>query len=170
MESAITALIVIGVMVLSIVGISNRTLSAQATISESSRLMEEREGERLRTNLTTVSAVTSEDGSSVQLTLKNIGMTKLMDMTKWDVILKYEDGGTGQVTWYPYGVLPNQWNHRIYQDAPSQTPEVLEPGILNPGEELLITVNVSPPVASNSTNLASVTTPNGVTLTAVFTH
>ncbi len=170
METAITALIVIGVMVLSIIGISNRALSAQAVISESSRVMQEREGERLRTNLSTLGVTTADDGSSVQVTLRNTGMTKLMDLPKWDVILQYADGGSGQVKWYPYGVAVNEWNHRIYQNASSQVPEVVEPGILNPGEELLITVNVSPPVAPNSTNLATITTPNGVTVTAVFTH
>jgi flagellar protein FlaF len=163
METAITALIVIGVMVLAILGLSNYSLSAQAAISGSSRAMQEREGERARTNLTVLGAATSEQGDYVQVTLKNSGLTKLADFEKWDMILEYSDGLDRQIRWYPYGGDVNQWSQQI-------SPEVFDPGILNPGEEMVMTVRVSPPVATSTTNLATITTPNGITASTVFTH
>ncbi len=170
METAITALIVVGIMIVAILGISSHALSAQTSVSQSTQLLLQSEGERARTNLNAINVAAAPDGSSVQLTLKNTGSTRLGDFTQWDVFLQYSDGQTQQVNWYGYGVAANQWNAIIYQDAATQSPEVVEPGILNPGEEIVVTVNISPPVATGTTNLVTVTTANGVTASAVFTH
>jgi hypothetical protein len=47
---------------------------------------------------------------------------------------------------------------------------VIEPGIFNPGEEMAITIKVSPKVGADSTNLAVIATPNGIIATRVFTN
>ena len=39
--------------------------------------------------------------------------------------------------------------------------EIYEPNILNPGETMRIVINLSPAATENTTNLATVVTPNG---------
>ncbi len=170
METAITALIIIGVMILAITGVSSRSMSAQAVVMEASRTMLEREGDRMRTALTPVSATTSGGGDSVQLVLRNSGITRLGDLESWDVILNYADGAGGQRRWYSYGVETNQWNYRLFQNAASLSPEVFDPGLLNPGEEIMITVNISPPVEPGTSGLAAIAVANGVVATVGFAH
>ena len=88
METAITGLIVIGVMILAITGISNSALSAQATVSEATRIAQERVGERVRTQIAPTNVTTDINGESVTLTVKNVGITRLADFYRWDVIVE----------------------------------------------------------------------------------
>ena len=70
------------------------------------------------------------------------------------------------VAWLPYTAgSPNdlQWTvSGIYMDADTLTPEVFEPGILNPDEEMVIQAKISPSVAMTTTNLITIDTPNGI--------
>jgi flagellar protein FlaF len=173
METVISALIVIALLVMAIVGLSQVSISSQAAIAESAGLMQERTGDRARTNLASLSAQTTSLDSTtdaVQITLKNTGSTKLSDFDRWDVILQYTDGTSNPVVkWYPIGNGTNEWSDAIYLNASSQTAEVIEPGILNPAEEMVVTVVLSPTVETGTTNLAVIATPNGITASTVFT-
>ena len=174
METVISALIVIALLILAIVGLSQVSISSQASIAESAGLMQERTGDRARTNIAPLDAqITALDGTTdaVQVTLKNSGSTKLSDLEQWDVILQYTDEADNPaVKWYPSGNGANEWSATIYSNASSQTPEVIEPGIFNPGEEMAITIKVSPKVRADTTNLAVIATPNGIIATRVFTN
>jgi flagellar protein FlaF len=169
METAITSAILITVLVLAVVGLSSHVFATQAAISDASLTMQEREAERMRTGITPLAAATS-DGNSVQLILKNTGSIKLMDFDKWDVILQYSDGSSTLTNWYSYGTGQNQWQQQLFTTTSPPSPEVIEPGIFNPGEEMVVTVNVSPAVGTGTTDLVAVSTPNGVTTSSVFTH
>jgi hypothetical protein len=170
MDTVITAVIIVALLVLTILGLAQSSLSAQASIAQSSGAMQARAGERARTNLTALGGQTTPLGDYVQITVKNSGSTKLSSFSQWDVILQYSDGANSQIKWYPYGNAVNQWNQQIYQTATPPLAEVFEPGILNPGEEMIITVSVSPKVGTGTTNMAVVSTPNGITASTVYTH
>jgi flagellar protein FlaF len=170
METAITSAILIAVLILAVVGLSGQVFATQAAISDASLAMQEREGERLRTGLTPLGATVSPLGDSVQVTLRNTGSTKLTDFVKWDVILHYSDGVNTLTNWYSYGSDTNQWREQLFATASPPVPEVIEPGIFDPGEEMVVTINVSPAVGAGTTNQIAVSTPNGVTTSAVFTH
>lgn len=170
METAITALIIIGVMMLAILGLSDRALSAQAALTDASLALQEREGERVRTILTPTDVAVDPTGEILQVTVKNSGATRLADFARWDVIVEYADGVTTQVRWFPYGTQVNEWTAEIYQDAGASVPEVFDPNLLNPGEDLLVTVNLSPAIAAGSTNRFTLVTPNGVAAAVTFTH
>jgi archaeal flagellar protein FlaF len=171
METAITVVILIGLLIISVVGLAQFSMSTQATIADSSRLMQERVTEISRTSIAALSATTIAPGDSIQFTLKNSGSTKLADFEHWDVILQYSDGLNTQIKWYPYGTGTNQWTvSGIYQSTSPSVPEVIDPGIFNPGEEMVLTVNVSPSVGLGTLNLAVIDTPNGVTASTVFTY
>jgi len=158
METVIPATIIITLLLLTTLVISEQSLASQEAVSESWREMQERLEERARTDLTPVGAETISAGSIVSITLRNDGDTKLADFDQWDVILQY--GGNAE--WYPYGSGEKYWTRTIN--------EAFDPGILNPGEEMMIWVWVNPPVGSPTTNLATIATPNGITASAVFTR
>lgn len=171
METAITGLIIITVLMLAVLTLSHSFLSSQDAVLESWREMEERLGERARTDLSPVSAGTISAGAVVEVTLRNEGDTKLADFDQWDVILQYYDGG-GQyhLDWYPFGPGQDQWSvYDIFLDAPT-VPEAFDPDILNPGEEVVIWISVSPAVGSPTTNLVTIATPNGISTSTVFTR
>jgi archaeal flagellar protein FlaF len=169
-ETAITSAILITVLLLAVVGLSGHVFSTQAAISEASMAMQQREADRLRTGLTAEGATTSGTGDYVQLTLRNTGSTKLTHFENWDVILRYSDGANTVASWYSYGTGANQWQEQLYTTTSPPAPEVIEPGIFNPGEEMVITVNVSPAVGAGTTDQVTVSAPNGVTASTVFTH
>jgi len=165
MDTAITGLIIITLLVLSVLTISESYLSSQDAVAESWQDMEKRLGDRARTDLSPVSAQTISSGAVVEVTLRNEGDTKLADFDRWDVILQYYGNDSGYYArWYPYGTGVNEWNvYDILLDT-------FEPDILNPGEEMVIWISVSPAVLAGSTNLATIATPNGITASTVFTR
>ncbi len=167
MENAISGLIIIGVLVLALLGLTESSLSTQAALAETTRLMQTRTLDQARTDITPLSATTSILGDTVDITLKNTGHTKLADFAHWDVILQYTDTfGAEHSEWYPYAT---KWMKQIYLTAPSSL-EVIEPNIFNPGEEMVIEVPVAFTIGSGTTNVAAISTPNGVTATAIFNH
>ena len=157
MENALTGLIVIGIMVLALLGLTQSSLAAQASLMEATRLMQNRLADQARTNLTALSASTALSGNEMYVTLKNTGNSKLADFTHWDVILTYTD-----ITPTVRGEWHANWLKHIS--------EKIEPGILNPGEEMTVTVPVSFTIGDGTTNVVTVGTPNGVTASTIFTH
>jgi hypothetical protein len=175
-ETIIVSLIVMSIILFGALTISQSYLSSQDAILASWREMEERTGERARTDLSPVLAETSEGGDIVEVTLRNEGDTKLADFDRWDVIVQYyTTGGDYIIKWLPYTeeVEPadDQWTVAgIYSDASKGIGEVFEPGILNPGEEIVIRMRVLPVVAKVTTNLATIATPNGISVSIAFTR
>lgn len=171
METVIPALIVITLLLLAAFMISEQALSAQESVATSWLEMQERVEERARTDISPVGTATSYDGSTVEVTLRNDGDTKLADFEQWDVIVQYDSTGNGDydvVEWlsYPEGAevgsepLDDEWRvSEILLDA-------FDPDILNPEEEMVIKLRVSPPITP--TGRAIITTPNGVTASTIF--
>lgn len=168
MDTVLTGLIVITLLILAVLMMSQAYFSSQDAMFTSWRDMQARLGEQNRTGLTPVTARTLPGGSSdtVEVTVSNSGNTKWArdDFDRWDVILQYTDtDGAQHTAWYPYGATTNTWTaHHIA--------ELYEPGILNPGEELVVWVTITPTIQVASTNVATVGTPNGISATAVFTR
>ncbi|MFA4835256.1 MAG: hypothetical protein WC749_04205 [Dehalococcoidia bacterium] len=75
-----------------------------------------------------------------------------------------------RLTYMPGTLEDNQWNvEGIYLDAGASDPELFDPGIFDPDEEMVIQMKVDPAVQAGSTNLVTVSTPNGVSASAIFT-
>lgn len=168
MDMAVAAVIILTLMLFTFLSLTERTFSAQDAILESWQEMEERLQERIRTDLSPLEEETIVVGHAVvEITLENRGDTKLADYEQWDVILQYTGSDSSDNTeWYPYASSGlNRWT-----DWHDPSDDVFDPSILNPGEELVIKIYVSPPVATGTTNLATIATPNGITVSTVFTH
>ena len=131
--------------------------------------------ERSRTRIVPVAARLLNGDDTVEITVRNDGNEKLADFARWDVVLQYDAATGGLARWYPYveAVEPgsNQWTVAgLYLDAANAIPEALEPGILNPGEEMVIRVRISPPASDGTTCIGTVATPNGMSTTMAFSR
>lgn len=175
METAIVSIICIALLVIGGMTMSQGFLSSVDTTTLGLEMVSERDEEIMRTNLSTLSA-TMPATNRVQVSLRNNGQTKLNDFDRWDVIVQYYDsGGTYYVKWLPYteNITPgnNQWRKKgIYLSAENMTAEVFEPGILNPGEEMVIEAKVSPATGVGTTNLLIASTPSGIPASIIFSN
>ena len=172
MESAIVSLICIALIVLGGMTLSQGFLSSMDRSSVGLEEMSERAEEIMRTELT---PLTAEQPSAdiVEVSLRNSGQIKLSSFANWDTIVQYYDSGdTYHVEWLSYTEgTPgnNEWTVKgIYLDVESEIPEAFEPGILNPGEEMVIQAKLDPPVGKNTTNLVVIATSNGIPASISF--
>jgi archaellum component FlaF (FlaF/FlaG flagellin family) len=175
MESLIAVIVAVTLLLVGGLTVFETAVSTQDEIMQSWQEMAERIDDQARTILTPITATTKNAGSIVEVTLRNDGSAKLADFDDWDVILQYyTDTSTYKTDWYPYtaGLLGNnQWTMAgIYMDADTVITEVFEPGILNPGEELVMQINVMPTIGMTTTNLLSISTDNGIRASTIITR
>ncbi|NDJ86934.1 MAG: hypothetical protein GYB66_13715, partial [Chloroflexi bacterium] len=105
MESVLAAFIIIFVILFGVLTLSGAFLSNQDAIRVTWLEMEERLADQSRTSLTAVQTSIEDSGTTVKVTLRNDGLTKLADFQQWDMILHYFDDGEPSVyhiNWMPY--------------------------------------------------------------------
>jgi hypothetical protein len=123
----------------------------------------------MRTELTPLST-SLPSGNTLDIILENSGQTKLADFDKWDVIVQYyDDTAVYHVAWLPYTedtLGNNEW--QVEWIRIDGVDEVYEPNVLNPKEEIKIRAQLNPAPGAGTTNLAVVSTPNGITASTYF--
>ncbi len=176
METILTAFIVLTLILFAALTIFAGYLNAQETLRLAWQEMQTRLSDQFHTDLAPVVAEAKSSGAVIELTLRNEGDTRLTDFAAWDVIVQhYSAPGDYYIDWFSYvgqgEPVDGEWSVvGIYQDAATAEGELFEPGIWNPGEELLVRLRVLPPVGPNSTNMATITTANGVGISMQFTR
>ena len=153
------AMIVVGGMTLS-QGILTSTDVTALSVEEISI----RDGDITRTGLNAVRAAELSWPDLLRVTVVNTGQTKLASFDKWDFIVHYIDAsGVYHTEWLPYttgNLSINKWQKaRIGFNGPI---DFFEPGILNPGEELVMLARLSPLPGDNTTGDVTIATPNGI--------
>ncbi len=175
METILTAFIVLALILFATLTIFGGYLNAQDTLRIGWQEMQTRLNDQLHTDLSVAQVETKSSGAVIELTLRNDGDTRLADFASWDVIVEYyTPSGDFQVGWYTYidnEPAAGEWSVvGLYQNAATAEGEVYEPGIFNPGEELVMRLRTLPPVGPNATNMALVSTANGVGTSLQFTR
>lgn len=172
METAIVSLICIALLVFGGMTMSQGFLTSVDTSTMGLEEIGQRSETIMRTELSPLTARERDKGKFLEVTLENSGQTKLADFDKWDVIVQYTgDDNVYHVKWLPYTeetLGDNEWEVqwiRINGD-----PEVFEPDILNPGEEIMIKVRLNPKIKKDITDLVIISTPNGITASISFTR
>jgi flagellar protein FlaF len=167
-ENTLVTIIIVAVLTFATAVLSKAAINSVDNLGQSWKAMEVLSGERARTQMTVVDAIADGTGTNVYVTVRNDGQSRIGDFSRMDVILQYfTPSATYRLTWLPYteGVPGNnEWTVNAI------VPDVFEPGILNPGEELTIQATVSPAVGTSTTNWATLATPNGITLSTYFVH
>ena len=173
METAIISVICIGLVVFGGMTMARGFITTVDTSTTNLQQVGQRSEDILRTEITPVDAnVTLQpDGRDLlEITVQNTGQTKLADFEDWDVIVQYYDGSGGyHVEWLPYSGTADTYQWEVTWIHLNGNPELVDPGVLNPGEELLISTYLDPAAGAGTTNLAVLSTPSGVTASTYFT-
>lgn len=169
METVLVSLVTIGLIIVSTLTMLTNSFQMATMLSESWKEMEAKASSIMRTHIVTVPPL-SYTGGNIVLTVQNEGATNLDDFSSWDVIANYQTGAVKYIV-YTEGYPPtsNKWTVAgIY--LPSGGPEVFDPGILNPSEEMKTELCLSPEISENETVRITISAPNGVTSQCLITR
>lgn len=174
MQTAIVSVVCIALIVVGGMTMGQGFLASADSTSVAVKEMCLTEAQIARTGLDIVGATTLFQADHLRVRVRNSGQTKLVNFSKWDFFVQYYDGGGSyHVEWLPYtdGALgSNQWKRvEICVEAGGNIlPDVYDPGILNPGEEMLIDAKLSPAPQGGTAVDVTVSTPNGVCESVAF--
>lgn len=172
METAIVSIICIALVVFGGMTMSNGFMTSLDAGTAGLEEIGNRDNAIMRTELSPVSTnITLVAGPDpLEVILENTGQTKIADFEKWDLIVQYfDDGGTYNVQWLPYvagSSAADEWD--VGWIKMNGRPEIFDPGVLNPGEQIMIRTRLDPSVGVNTTNMVVISTPSGVTCSTYF--
>ena len=175
MESVVAAFIMIFLSMFSVLTLASSVINNQDSYQTEMRAMESRMLLQSRTRLSQINARTLNGGTVVQTVYVNDGSEKISDFDTWDLIIQYYDTavpGNYYTQWMPYvesSPASNEWTVKgIYADAKREVQEAYDPGILNPGEEIVIEAYLPYTVAPASQVQVTLAVSNGMNLSGVF--
>lgn len=127
--------------------------------------MQENENEIMKTEIeiTNISA----DEAHIFVSLNNTGSAKIGDFDYMDVIVNYSNtSGAVKTIWIPYQgdskALENKWT------VGNISPDLVNPGILDPAEEMRLQILLEDSLKNDSVNWLLVAAPNGVKASGYF--
>ncbi len=171
METVLISLVSIALVIVGTVTMTLNAFISAAKIADSVREMETIAAEMRRTEIA-VSPPASYSGGLIDLTISNDGQTDLGAMSDWDVIAQYQTGAAVYLVYsssHPPG--SDQWAvEGLYLSDNLSISEVFDNNILNPGETMKMSVNLSPEIGLGETGRITVSTPNGVTAQSLVTR
>ena len=172
MSNAIVALVVIALMMTAALTWSQAAYSSFDSVSQSLKEATQTTQEVSRTDIKVVDAQTQ--GGFVVVSVLNSGEVHIAQFAKWDVVVQYYDGsGSYHISQLSYTENSSpgegQWGIvNIYTDESLGQREVFEPGILNPGEVMLMRLSIAPLPGVGTTNFITVSSANAVATSAQF--
>ncbi len=176
METVIVAIVCIALVLFGALTMLQTSLSSVDLVNDAWRERDQTMQQIARTGISSLRSNVTEAGAIVEITLKNEGQTRLKNFASWNVIVQYHADTAGHLTikrlpFVEGGPGNNQWTVRgIFRDAATNVTEVFERGIFNPDEEMIIRMRLHPAVATNTTGMATIATPKGVSTSATFTR
>jgi hypothetical protein len=169
METAIVSIICIALIAFGGMTMSRGFMTSIDTSTTGLEAAGQRNETIMRTELTPLST-SLPSGNTLDIILENSGQTRLADFDRWDVIIQYyDDTATYHVVWLPYTedtLGDNEW--QVTWIRVDGVDEVFEPNVLNPKEQIKIRAQLNPAPGSGTTNLAVVSTPNGIAASTYF--
>ena len=150
-------------------------LGAFDTTTKSWIVMQSRIEEGADTRISGPLSLSANEGELVSVTLVNDGTVSLTNFADWDVILEMRLNPGLEILYLDYNASStstpqtNEWViQEIYLSAASSTPEVVNPNIFDPGEEMVVLLNPDPATIGGNVDRLTFTTPNGVTVKMIF--
>ena len=171
MDTVLIALLVMMVILFGVLTLTSGWLASQRLAAAAWDERQARALERSATALRIVDA--SAQGGEITLTVENEGSSNLADYDQWDLIVHcYTAMGQYRIRRLrhaPAAPMGEWWDVQgIYVDASESRPEVYDPGILNPGEALVIRATLETPLDGEAIHLAVLSTENGVVSSRQF--
>ncbi len=162
METLLVSLVSLALIIVSSVTMAINTLQSTNKAADSWKQMETQSSEIIRTDIVALPPQ-NYAGGAIDLTVENGGQTNLSNFNQWDVIVQYQTGGVTYLTYtpnYPPGG-DNEWTvEAIYSSG--ETPEIFDPGVLDPGEHMVVAIVINPEIETGETCKITISTPNGV--------
>ena len=154
------------------------TIGSADTVLVAWEVMVDRNTDRQRTDLALLTADLVATSTDVDVSIRNTGQTLLRDFEHWDVMMQYYGTSSNQnleMTYLSYVATSTpssgEWTvENIYLNVASTTPEVYDPNVFNPGEEIVVRIKIEPTIPTSTDNLITISTPNGVTISAPFSR
>ncbi len=133
--------------------------------------LEERSEEWAATRLVGPTDLSMQTVPRIRLTLTNDGDAPLGAFADWDVIIETQLSSTLGISYLTYTTSTSpdkdQWAvEGIYLNAASSTPEIADPGLLDPGEQMVVLANPDPAHGGNTYGRVVFVTPNGASTSA----
>lgn len=175
MDSILSGLIILLIFLLATFTLTSRFFNAQEVVRDAWQEAETRLDEQDRTLLLPLRTSVMSNGSVVEVVYRNAGSTRMIQFETWDVILQYatEDAQQYVIQWLPEDAtaIANSWKVQgIYQDAVNLIPEFYEAEILNPGEEIMLQLQLAAPIGHGQPVLVVVMTGNGAAVSTQVTR
>jgi len=173
MSNVVVTLFVVALLLVAVMTWSQASFGSLDSGAQSWKEMADTATEVSRTDIEVTDA--REQGSYVEVDVRNCGEIHLAGFADWDVITHhYDTTGTYHISRLSYtgNSTPagGQWTVAdIYTDDTMAQEEMFEPGILNPGEVMVVRMRLSPDAGPGTTNWVIVSTSNGVASSAQFT-
>ncbi|MDP6667608.1 MAG: hypothetical protein QF357_09460 [Dehalococcoidia bacterium] len=131
--------------------------------------------EDLETSFSVVSATTVSGSGSSQfdVVVTNDGRRGLGDFDDWDITVRYDHVGAPGETfaWLAHSdtLVDNTWiTHSLWLDYADSQPELIEAGLLNIHEEVVLRIQLDPKFQMATPVVITVTAPTGYTCTTIF--
>jgi hypothetical protein len=162
METALVSLFTVIMLVVTMMTMVMTTLGSVNMISEAFQTMEKK---AVGIQLTAIDSNFREfQGDTIALDVANIGQTNLADYASWNVLVQLENGNTVALNFVDSPALPgdNEWTVNSIRMANGQ-PEIFDPDILNPSEEMTVLLVLMPALGSLESARITLATPNGIT-------
>lgn len=172
MSNAIVTLFVVALMLVAVTSWSQASFNSLDSGAQAWKQMVETATEVARTDIEVIDAQWAKP--VVEVLVRNCGEIRLAQFSKWDVMVNhYDKDGGYYISWLSYtedsDPGSDQWTvATIYSDDSLGNEEVFEPGILNPGEVVLMKLKLTPEPGKNTTNRITVSTSSGVIASAQF--
>ena len=169
METSLVSLISMALIVISVVTMTVSTFQSSSKLADSWKEMEKVSSRAARTSIA-ASAPSDYQSGLIDLTIENTGQVNLNGFSGWDIISQFQSGNSRYLAYtsgYPPG--DNQWTIKgIYM--PDGIPEVFDPKILNPGERMVVSIQLNPVLANGETLKVTISTPVGITSQCYVTN
>lgn len=151
MENVLTALFAVFIILFAVLLLVSGFVLSVDTLQQTWQVMQSRVGAQMNTSMIAVHGQVITDEELVTVVYRNQGTTRLADFGNWDVIIRYIDSDNQHhIRWLPYEdglAAVNQWTVAgLYVEAEQNRVELYDIGVLNPGEEIRLQLNVEPVV------------------------
>jgi Archaebacterial flagellin len=168
-ENVLISIISLALIVVSTLAVAFSSFKSANEMANAWKTMEQQSSTMARTQIAAV-APSNYQGGTIDLTVQNDGQVDLLDYENWDVIIQYQSGGATYLTYESGSPLAaGEWTMSgIYVSGGS--PEVFDPGILNPGEYMILSIDPDQAIGSGQMVKLTVSTPNGVTAQCYVTR
>ena len=173
MSVAVTFLLTTAMSMLVVLSFGRDLLATFAQLTGSWAAVEGRWEQETDTKITAPPGQWVAAGPTVRLTLVNNGRVALAQFADWDAIFVIQQASGLGIDYLTYTTTTppgsNQWTvDAIYLNTATSTPETVGPGILDPGEKMVVLAKPATPVVAGTWDRGTFSTPNGVTARIIF--